>query len=688
MILSGEEARQFVRNNPGGYKILSGAPPEDMAMQQGPLQPQNRGFLGNLLHGVTKGPRMGMQALGALGRFAGDKNLTDRELFAPVPFGLDPYEAEQYINEDTRYEQGLKDLVGLGAYAVPGSIGAKSIGGMIKGGALGGAMGGYGISEKGKGLEGVLMGGLTGGAIGGLLGKFTGAGSKALSTTDDAARLAGVADEPMSWFDKKGRGLRAGVIDIDPMKLPPGTAAGKYKEIPKRVIGYLDELGAKTGVNYTKTRGQIGIGVEEAIRETGEQLDNVLAPFGIVDEGSKAKAFSKAFGKQPGRFKKIVEQLKKGMTEAGELMPETDVQEFIVGMQNEGATYSEFAKIKSEINGVLGKFYETGGDATLTNAKQNLLKISNAIDEVFKGKQFDPMRGLLAKQSDLLNTRTNIIKALSKKTGESISAPLAFGGIKAPTLGIGSKMRDVVGKGLEGLGRGTQGLGGKVSSLASGLGGMIPEGVGLRTSMLPAVGGMAAGQPRAPEQEPLGLPGLGAQESTGLPSQQGTGEREMMALQFLQADYKPGDVKTILDLLGYHSLAKVPGSVQRDLGNANSAIEIMDKLEQEIQQGGFGLSGALAQVSPWASRTAGLKSEISLLAQFIAKTYEGGKVSDPDIKRYQAMLPKITDPPQKALQKLRVVRQAMEGQLRNLKQQYETGGYDPYAGEYEYNPYE
>ncbi len=123
----------------------------------------------------------------------------------------------------------------------------------------------------------------------------------------------------------------------------------------------------------------------------------------------------------------------------------------------------------------------------------------------------------------------------------------------------------------------------------------------------------------------------------------------------------------------------VPATLLERQAGAKSSLDTLDSLERNLDK--FGpAQGIWAKLPLTAPETKAVQSEIDLLAQYIAKSYEGGRVSDADIIRYKAMLPKLTMPEYEVKARLQKVRMMMEIQRANVMKQLEIGGYDPYAG--------
>lgn len=115
------------------------------------------------------------------------------------------------------------------------------------------------------------------------------------------------------------------------------------------------------------------------------------------------------------------------------------------------------------------------------------------------------------------------------------------------------------------------------------------------------------------------------------------------------------------------------------IGGFKSAEDQLAGIEREIENNadimGPGL-GRLFGVSPYATETKAFDARMKLAAQKIGVSLEGGKLTDEDIARYREMLPNITDTPDLARAKVKIVRELLSGEQAAQVGAMGAGGYN------------
>jgi len=204
-ILKGAAAEQWLKDNPKAkYKDLS----------TGQVVGPERSKLANLLLALSAPIRKGAVFANPL---AAAQLYNPERLFqkpSEVQAGADKFksifltpeeEAQVYKNP---LSQNVKTIAGVASYLVPAGAG---IAGLAKSGAVAGALGGYGASQEGQGIESALKGAALGGVIGGGVGVAQSAIGKLLGIKNapkvDYKAEKGLLEKitPESWYKKTGR---------------------------------------------------------------------------------------------------------------------------------------------------------------------------------------------------------------------------------------------------------------------------------------------------------------------------------------------------------------------------------------------------------------------------------------------------------------------------------------------------
>lgn len=163
--LRGQEALDYIAKNPTGYKLISG-PEEYKAKAAG-----SGNFFTNLLRAGLIDPFAKlMEGVGNITTSIQNERYGTDIGYTPITGGLLGQKALEQAKEDPLLT-AAKGAAGIGALAVPGSIGG-GFKGAIGSGALGGSLGGFGASEGedlisslGDAGKGAALGGVAGGLL-------------------------------------------------------------------------------------------------------------------------------------------------------------------------------------------------------------------------------------------------------------------------------------------------------------------------------------------------------------------------------------------------------------------------------------------------------------------------------------------------------------------------------------------
>ena len=133
----------------------------------------------------------------------------------------------------------------------------------------------------------------------------------------------------------------------------------------------------------------------------------------------------------------------------------------------------------------------------------------------------------------------------------------------------------------------------------------------------------------------------------------------------------------------------ITGDMTRVLADIDAAEADMSSLAAAVEanQSIMGpIAGRIVGMNPYSTEAKALDAKMKIAAQNIAKSLEGGKLSDQDILRYREMLPNITDTPEVAKSKIAgvnaLLKQRRESQLGVLRKSgYNVGGFEQVASQ-------
>lgn len=206
------------------------------------------------------------------------------------------------------------------------------------------------------------------------------------------------------------------------------------------------------------------------------------------------------------------------------------------------------------------------------------------------------------------------------------------------------------------------------SQLGEALGGLLPRAFAL------GVGGSEGYQKQVAQEE------LTKKEKAA--AAQALVEREKEAIKAanekrkLDIDQYEADTKRlgIKQASKKEMFGKELTSQQTDsLAGHGAALDQLKDIKQVIEtnQDSFGpIAGRLGAMNPYNKTSQNINAMVSLAAQNIGKSLEGGKMTDQDIERYKKMLPSMSDTPDVAVAKLeqveRLVNQRKNSELSTL----------------------
>jgi len=120
------------------------------------------------------------------------------------------------------------------------------------------------------------------------------------------------------------------------------------------------------------------------------------------------------------------------------------------------------------------------------------------------------------------------------------------------------------------------------------------------------------------------------------------------------------------------------GEVVNATGGA-TAMKILEDVGTSISQSGDLLgpvAGRLAGVNPYNKDAQTLNAQLKVAAQKIGTYLEGGKLAEGDIKRYQSMLPALSDTPDVAANKIEVLKRLIAQKQESDNASLSGSGYN------------
>lgn len=287
--------------------------------------------------------------------------------------------------------------------------------------------------------------------------------------------------------------------------------------------------------------------------------------------------------------------------------------------------------------------------------------------------------GGLADVRDLLASFVPGSKAATEATisGLQKAAPgvvESIPGAAVSPMGKLGAVRSVMGK----LGGAESALAGKAAQITRPIGQLINKGVDATLGAAPAIPAAvktlgdqspAAASSELDQVMPNPVPQDAGSEGSGA-SVFSPSVLQAMALHDIQTTGGKNidKISTLSKLFGADSPKKASGSVAASLADSKSAIRQLDQLEKTLASGAAStgpVTGRLRSLNPYDTGQQSLQSQLGTVAQIVAKGLEGGKLSDQDVKRYQRLLPNVTDTKAVALRKIAQVRSSLESRLQD-----------------------
>lgn len=125
---------------------------------------------------------------------------------------------------------------------------------------------------------------------------------------------------------------------------------------------------------------------------------------------------------------------------------------------------------------------------------------------------------------------------------------------------------------------------------------------------------------------------------------------------------------------------KAPSAEQTKLlaGFSTSEKQLAD-ISSEIEKNADKMgpiAGRIRGLSPYQTETKAFDARMKLAAQKIGVALEGGKLTDEDISRYRQMLPNLTDTPEVAREKVKIVQGLLTQERQAQLESMGAGGYN------------
>lgn len=628
------EFRRWAAQNPGGVARING---QETSVPM--PQAQDLGFFGNLARGVTKPlravaamPEYLVQALSAANRGGtGVKPGEFKSIF------LTPEEEIKWARNPVK--EGLKSSVGLGAYLVPGGGGEAGtatgrIGTAAGRGAISGSMSGLAYSDDDQELKGAL----TGGALGGLIGGATQGVSELAQASRARQATQGV-----------------GVVDVssvdDIAKLPKKTKSGLVKQA--KSAGFWDDgLGESKNIqNYLNNRGLAG-------RTPAETLENMTQEF-YRAQGLKEAGLDEIGGLSKGYIEQIKNQLDEAVEFSGLGVKDTNA------VQRMKATLDKAPQNAKSLDKIAQQWY----DIALTKAGD--MKASQSGLYKYGAKA---IRDAL-KTANQEGSYTQGMSVLSQILGLEDEGLIAKTAKDAARQGVDIPLFTAAG--FRGADIKVPGVSNVVNKARAGIGATQETGRGLGQGV---IGGLAnAAQPAASVAQrvaPAVLPAFleqgGQQEQVpqgGAPvSPQQTGPQiDQMALirAVLNGDISTSEADWLMEMLGDGAGQQVmpkTDSGRKAMVARDAAIQALNILEQDPSAAGKlqGIENIFYDITGQANTATEYKTQIEGLRSQVFNALGGTALTPTEKKQYEKFLPKQSDSPAQAKQKLQVLIPMME----------------------------
>lgn len=578
---------------------------------------------------------------------------------------------------------GVKNAAGLASFGIPGGSAVKGLGGIARAagkGALAGGLGGFGYSEEGKELEGILKGGALGGVLGGALQGVSNLASKGGKDINklrkEALKSAGVTDDTTQVG--KGLGVTRGnyVDDIELLQRGKKTDAAKEYLIALRDQGLVDpgQVNMSLKFDYGVEPGQVvkplpKVGDQELraygikndaynkIRGGSEKAKKGVAVLKSEADGmgvSLADRYAKERALKPvmETLSNRVDELSVGMTPQAKSHVLASIDDTIktIPKYQQNMAYERINNILKtygdELTGPeLRSLYQEIADAgkvysTSLSAKSNTSEIyrsaRDAVRNYFKG---DAGREI-SKIDDLFEIAPFIKRQAGIEWG-----PNLFGMQFRPVLG--TRIVDRLGGAITGAP--------KALSLPKGL----PSGLGSAAQVgqraIPGVVGMGA---QSPQPEPMQQDLQGFSGQTQQP--QYTFQDAIMEAYSM---FPNATESTILSTAKY-LMEQNGGDQDVDTGtiaNVQQALQMIDEFGGSAAGKISTITGKVGEFFGGASEGTRYRSLISDIRTKLIKQIAGTAQTPAEMKNLIDRLPEPTDEPAVARVKLEVLLNSLQG---------------------------
>jgi hypothetical protein len=565
------------------------------------------------------------------------------------------------VNEQIQTERGesyktagediLKGGVGTAAYLLPAGKLIPSI--------AGGAMTGFGASERGEELSSTL----TGGTIGTVL------------------PLAGKA---LSWTGKQFT-----------QKAIQASGASE-NAIIKKFGQKVNDLASKYGKNVDDLLGPIseknrGGSFKVKLREAEDIIQQT-----VNEAGSNIKIDGKIV---TNALKKELNLHKTGLDDEV-ISGLTAIIKQAQSKYKNGLTAKQALNILRIANSKYGKAMAT--TPTGSTAKVAQMTIAETMRDTLK-QMFPELKEALNTQSEILTLRPIVEKArgsVISKAGQGlfpkgfdVTKPLTYP-VVGPTLeAVGEKILPLS---LKGAGMALESpitQRGLTSTLVSPTE-PTPTEAPMETSL--ETGGLSTPENVLPKEEPILSPGgqwqWDATQNDWIPYQAKTTQGESLTgytpeelYQGALSAYQAGDKSSYSQLMKMYGdetkyrktaggkKATMTAGQKKELSDFEVSVKQLNSLNTSIDQfkdimGPVG--GRLRTLNPYDTDTQAFNSKMTAVAQIVGKAMEGGVLRKEDTIKYARMLPQISDTPEVAKRKIQNVMEMVKLQKQTKEELY------------------
>lgn len=630
--LTGEAARRWLAENPNA-SYIDNRTGQKVQAQQNPLL--------KILLNITKPIRTVVPAGQELVRTIGDLGRTARgEELSQAPetyFGMTPEESAEFTKDPL--QRGVKAGVGLMSYGVPvgaakGVTGLKAIGQAAGKGAISGGLGGFAYSNEGKEIADILKGGALGGVVGGAL-QGIGEVSKGIKAAKISNKLDDMADELQASALKKDIGIA------------PTTKQGK-NILPKQISEKASSMGVK--IKSPEDLKGFGQALYESNANVANQAAQQLDDLGRVIDITEIK-------------RPLLEQLAK--TKSPEL--QAPIQKVIDSIDNatggsNAISASDLLNLRREW-GKLGNWNPFMDPAATTTAgafEAAYMRANDLLDDAFKSAGITGFRDANQAISLSIDADNWAERAIANKSNRplwndmtqdaAIAATVFGGGGPGAVAGaVGSKVAQryaepIAEKALRGVSKVTSGLG----ALPQVLQPLITAG----QRAVPAVAGMTGGQqmqqPTQPTQQQL---------PQGVDSQGINPLNLMLAQEVLNGNISATEANAVLSLLGIQTGG---GKLSANQSKAVALQQSLDALRSVWEGSGGGTRFAETLGLNIGTGARSLDQAKAAVAEDLGRLQSQGAINPAEREEFDRMMPNSWDSPEVVEQKFMAIQNRID----------------------------